>query len=140
MTTINLNLPDTLKIGGHECKILDDYTFDPEKEHLMGQFDPTSFDILLAHRIKTAEEGKTIKLDVATRWGTFFHELYHALEVVFLASTTGKGRFVGETLADAEERVTGMYSEAWLAVFRDNPALCKAIGKLPDTFRKENKR
>ena len=51
-----------------------------------------------------------------------------------LGHTTGYGRFVGETLEDAEERITDTFSEAWMTILRDNPDLCRAIGNMPEDF------
>ncbi|KKL61572.1 hypothetical protein LCGC14_2193990 [marine sediment metagenome] len=136
MNKVNINFPKTIKVGGFICKIVTGHTFvNTDLPQMIGRFEPTSHVIQLANTFVT-DEGETVILDVATQWAVFFHELKHAMEAL-LGHTTGYGRFVGETLEDAEERITDTFSEAWMTVFRDNPDLCRALGNMPEDFAKE---
>ena len=137
MNKVNINFPKTIKVGGFFCRVMQNYKFDYSDPPLMGKYEPTSREIQLTDTIVN-EENKKIVLDVATKWSTFFHELHHAMAPL-LGNAIGYGKFAGETLEKAEERVTEVYAEAWLTILRDNPELCRAIGRIHKDFEEERK-
>jgi hypothetical protein len=101
-------IPSTLKIGGHNIKVIYPYNF-KERSDTNGQYDKNLCEIRIAG-VDTC--GNTIV--ESELWVTLLHEILHAIDYV-----SGHRMFCGE---DGEAKIEGL-SEGLYQVLNDNGLL-----------------
>ena len=103
-------LPDSLKIGAHEVKVVFPYPF-KERDDLVGQYDKG----LGVIRISEFDYcgNKRVESEI---WVTFLHEILHAIDYA-----TGHRMFCG---GENEPKIEGL-SEGLYQVLNDNGLLSK---------------
>jgi len=104
-------MPKTIKIGGHQYKIIFPYVFN-ERYDRVGDHDPSTKEIRLTDQdaaVPIADSGITVSL---------IHEILHAID-----RNSGYNMFVGD---EGEKRIVAI-SEGIYQVLVDNPKLKEVI-------------
>jgi hypothetical protein len=103
-----MNIPKTLKIGGHKYKVLYPYHF-KERIDCNGQNDPA----LLEIRITNCDEGGNTRGD-SNISVTFLHEIIHLIDNIYCS------RQIDRLGSEAREQIVEGLSEGLYQVLHDN--------------------
>ena len=108
MSERQIEIPENLKIGAHNVKVIFPHEF-RERVDLQGQYDKPLAEIRIA-KLDSCGNSRAL----SEIWVTLFHEIIHAID-----HSTGHGMFLG---ADGEKWIEGL-SEGLYQVFNDNGLL-----------------
>jgi len=109
--SLEMNLPNKIKIGGHQYKIVFPYVF-TERFDQCGDHDSSTKTVRIAdneYNVKRADSSIIV---------TLIHEILHAID-----QTTGHDMFRGN---EGEKHIEAL-SEGIYQVLTDNPNLCDII-------------
>lgn len=109
-----INIPKTLKIGGHQYEVIFPYTF-TERFDRAGDQDGSTKTIRI-----TALDGGSLQRADSSIIVTLIHEILHAID-----QTTGHGMFLG---GEGEKHIEAI-SEGIYQVIVDNPQLLDILNE-----------